>query len=248
MPEEFNERRNNMGVTYVHESQEDDCWEVEVDTVEQCSKAPNEVKVYLTPLVKAKINALMDKFQNIEWFSYLIGEKTDDNFLVEDLLIPKQTVTSSSVTNVQCPDFNHHKIIGAMHSHHHMGTGFSHTDDTWVNQNHDISLVVATNGIAGQVRWKTPCGGLMIVPAKVLPYINIDFDKESFYKTELGKISAPSATSGGEHCTVGRAGGRVFPSLHHRPCFPNQTVTEENEDTSLLTALEEAYPTLHQED
>ena len=35
------------------------------------------------------------------------------------------------------------------------------------NQNHNLSLVIAKNGVAGQYRWKTPCGGLKIVDAKV---------------------------------------------------------------------------------
>jgi hypothetical protein len=163
-------------------TQEEDCWESDLDTVEGCSKAPEKITIWIKPLAKVQIDALMEKYPNIEWFAYLIGDGTD-MYTVEELLIPEQTVTATSVDDIICEDFNKLNCIGAMHSHHGMGTGFSGTDHAFVNQNHDISLVVATNKIAGQVRWKTPCGCLKIVDAEVKPKIEVDFDKKAFLKT-----------------------------------------------------------------
>jgi len=256
-------KENKMGKSYVHNSQEDDCWEVEIETIEKCSKAPDEIKALMTPLAKVKVNALMEKFPNIEWFSYLIGQKTETEFIIEDLLIPQQTVTGTSVTDVICPDFNQHNIIGAMHSHHHMGTTFSGTDHKWVNQNHDISLVVSTNSIAGQARWKTPCGGMLIVPVKVVPYFNVDFDKEKFLEQEISKIQAnpgfgnkapkqisivKANTDGSEKAfshaeLVARLNTGV---THNQPVQENLIEEEENEE--LLHALQEAYPDLKEND
>ncbi len=170
---------------------EDDCWESELDTVDGCSKAPEGIEIWIKPLAKVQIDAMMEKFPNIEWFAYLLGDGKDP-FTVEKIFVPEQTVTATSVDDIICEDFNKLKPIGAMHSHHGMGTGFSGTDHAFVNQNHNISLVISDTAIAGQVRWKTPCGCLKIVNAEVKPKIEVDFDKAAFLKTEAIKVKEKS--------------------------------------------------------
>ena len=128
-------------------------WEVKVETVE-CSKAPKKVDVSLSPLAKSKIDILMKEYSNIEWLAYLVGDK-DDPYVVEDIHVPAQKVTSVTVSNIECPEFNEIGCIGVIHSHHGMGNGFSGTDHEWLNQNHNISLCISKGGIAGQVRHKT---------------------------------------------------------------------------------------------
>lgn len=166
-----------------------DGWEVKIDTVSNCDKMPKEYMVWMEPLVKAKINALMDKFPRIEWLAYLIGEVKEDNqAIITDLHIPKQKITSTSVDDIDCPEFNTLSCIGVIHSHHGMGNGFSGTDHEWINQNHNISLCIANSGTAGQARLKTPCGSLMIVPTKTKVMFKSDLNKEDFLKEIDKKI------------------------------------------------------------
>ena len=165
-----------------------DSWEVKIDTISECGKAPNELIIKIDLLAKMKIDALMEKYPNIEWLAYLVGNGEDPH-RVTDIFLPKQTVTSTRVDDIECPEFNDLKTIGVIHSHHGMGTGFSGTDHEWINQNHNISLVIAKNGVAGQCRWSTPCGALKIIPVKVkVIYPEIGFDKDAFIKAGEEKI------------------------------------------------------------
>lgn len=174
-----------------------DSWEVELDEIKTCGKAPEEITVWFETIVKAKIDALMEEYKSIEWLAYLVG-KLDmndlDNIVVEDLVIPKQEITATSVDNVECEEFNDLNIIGVIHSHHGMGNSFSGTDNEWINQNHKISLCVAKSGIAGHLRWKTPCGALMTIKAKCKLKYEVDFDKEDFIKDTKGRIEKKSYT------------------------------------------------------
>lgn len=185
----------------------EDHWESELETVDGCSKAPEAIKILIEPIVKVKIDSLMSKYPNIEWFAYLLGAEgeRDENWkhTVADIYVPTQKVTATSVDDIICDEFNDLPIIGAIHSHHGMGTGFSGTDHAFVNQNHDISLVISKAAIAGQVRWQTPCGCLKIVPATVRPKIDVDFDEKSFLETAVSNISekryTQSTTNTGTH-------------------------------------------------
>jgi len=188
---------NQTYINNVYSQPKEECWETEVDEVKDCSKAPGHVKVWVKPLAKVKIDALMEKFPNIEWFAYLLSDDAEkEPHVVSDIFIPKQEVTATSVDNIECEEFNNLPVIGAIHSHHGMGTGFSGTDHAFVNQNHNISLVIAKNGVAGQVRWKAPCGAMKIVDAKVKPFITCEWDKEAFIKEEVEKIASKKYNTG----------------------------------------------------
>ena len=152
------------------------CWEVEIDTVSECGKAPDVIDVFISPLAKDKIERLMEKFTNIEWLAYLVGE----DYNIKDIYIPKQSVSAGSVTGIDSSVCNRLPVIGVIHSHHGMGNGFSGTDDEWINQNNDISLCISKSGINGQVRWETPCGSLNIVKAVVRLKMDVDYDIEEF--------------------------------------------------------------------
>ena len=131
---------------------------------------------------------LMKEYPKIEWLAYLIGDK-DDPYVVEDIHVPTQKVTSVTVSGIECPEFNQIGCIGVIHSHHGMGNGFSGTDHEWLNQNHNLSLCISKGGISGQVRHKTECGGLVIVPVGDVDVLyNIFFDKEDFIKIANEKI------------------------------------------------------------
>ena len=173
----------------------DDDWEVKLDVVKECGKVSDNGAsiVWIEPLAKVKIDALMGEYKSQEWLAYLLGTKED--MVVKDIFVPEQAATAARVDDVECAEFNNLSVIGVIHSHHGMGTGFSHTDNTYINQNHDISLVVAHTGIAGQVRSKVPCGALMITEAKVKLKLNIDnFDKEKFLEKAKANIKKPIYT------------------------------------------------------
>ncbi len=179
---------NELPTERKNADQPEDHWDSDLETVNACSKSPDNITVWVKPLAKVKIDTLMEKYPNIEWFAYLLGDG-EDKLTVEDIHVPIQKITSTSVDDIECAEFNDLPIIGAIHSHHGMGTGFSGTDHAFVNQNHDISLVKTKTAIAGQVRWSTPCGCLKIVDAVVKPKIEVDFDKKSFLETAIGNIT-----------------------------------------------------------
>ena len=175
--------------------QSGDSWEVKIDTISDCGKAPEEIIINIDLLVKMKIDALMVEYPNIEWLAYLCGDGKDKHHVV-DIHIPKQAVSATRVDDVECSEFNELNVIGVIHSHHGMGTGFSGTDHEWINQNHNISLVIAKSGVAGQCRWSTPCGCLKIVPVKVkVNYPDLGFDKKGFIKAGSEQISKKTYTA-----------------------------------------------------
>lgn len=150
---------------------EDDFWENDIKEVKECSKAPEELKIIMNILPAQKIKLLNEKFKNIEWLAYLVG----DGLEVKDLYIPYQEVSSVTVDNIKSPEYNRMNIIGVIHSHHNMNNSFSGTDDEYINKNHDISICVSSNmNMNAQVRWKTPCGSIKIIKGVV----DIIYDKD----------------------------------------------------------------------
>jgi len=196
-------------------------WDSGITYITNCDKAPENIIVNIDPIVRIKIDSLMEKFPHIEWLAYLIGEGTH----VKDIFIPNQEITTASVDNVFCPEYNTLSSIGVIHSHHGMGNGFSGTDDDWINKNHDISLCISVGGINGQVRWKTPCGSTKIVNAKVVLKYGIDFDKESFFKIADDKIKKktyPVYTGYvGNAGNAGNANGHKYDVNGYPCCYPN---------------------------
>jgi len=162
--------------------QESDDWEVKVDCVTACSKAPEAIVVLMEPIVKSKIDALMKKYTNREWLGYFFG-KPEEPFHILDMFIPEQVATGTRVDKIEfsvdlIPEGQ--KVIGVVHSHHTMGVGFSGTDEDFINGNHDISLLVAHSGMKCQVRYTVPCGAKFIKEAKVkLNYI-VNYDEKGF--------------------------------------------------------------------
>lgn len=182
-------------------------WEVELDIVKSCSKGPTKRVVWLGRVAKTKIDVLMRKYTNQEWFAYLLGEE----LRVHDIFVPEQRAGQNFISNVQCKEYNELNIIGAMHSHPWVqGNNFSGHDDEFVNGNHDISLLVSKSGMSGQVRVKVPCGAMFIVPADVRLDLEIDFNKKTFIEEVEEKINkkiqrvAPAVSTG-----AGIAGGHA---------------------------------------
>ena len=171
-----------------------DYWETDVECITDCSKAPENIVVWIHPLAKEKIEALMEEYTSIEWLAYLLG-KFDENIEVTDIFIPEQEISTASVDNVVCKEFNDLPVIGVIHSHHSMGNSFSHTDDKYINQNHDISLCISKDGINGHVRWETPCGSYKIVDSIVKVKTESVLNKKDFINNAKEKIKKKSYTT-----------------------------------------------------
>jgi hypothetical protein len=172
-----------------------DSWEVEIDCVESCSKAPDKINIWFLPLAKRKVDALMKEYTNIEWLAYLLGEK--DEREIVDIFIPEQTISAAKVDEIECDEYNNLSVIGVIHSHHTMGNTFSQTDHDWINQNHNISLCISTTGIAGQFRYKTECGAFKIIDVNAKLRVNLDFNDEEFIESVKDKLTKKTYTSYG---------------------------------------------------
>jgi len=117
-----------------------------------------------------------------EWQVLLIGEEREDNVVYcDDYFIPKQEVTSASVTNIDCIDkkvIEDKSIVGTIHSHGNMSVFFSTTDEESTNtsliKNH---IVTNNNGdYVGTKAIDLPCGMKRFIDAQItrdLPHIKM---------------------------------------------------------------------------
>jgi len=100
---------------------------------------------------------LLVKQYSTEWLAYLDYEETEKGFVVKDMIIPEQEVTSSSVT-VTNPDIGVGKGVIHYHPFKH-GAWHSSTDEEYVNCNHPFSIVVDDNlDFKAKVAIEVPCG------------------------------------------------------------------------------------------
>jgi hypothetical protein len=175
---------------YVRPAPQPTFWEtdIEVETVKSCGVFGDDITITVDPMARGKMNILMKKFQKMEWLAYLVGDK--ETFQVTDIVIPKQRVTSVNVYVDEPVDV---PIIGVIHSHHDMGNNFSHTDDDYINQNHDISLCITNTKITGQVRVKTECGRFFLADANVVDGV-VGFEADDFLKEIDDNISEKTYT------------------------------------------------------
>lgn len=200
-------------------------WEVQLDVVNECGKGQTRKVVWIGRIAKLKIDALMGKFKNQEWFAYLLGE----DWRIKDLYLPEQMASSAFVGNIENDEYNKLPVIGAIHSHHNMSIDMSSHDHDFVNSNHNISLLVQRNNqgqrITGQVRLKVPCGALYITDADVRLDLEVEFDKKKFMDEideRINKRKQQQQRTFGTTFHVDRPGFvpdymRTFPS-HHQGC------------------------------
>lgn len=173
MPFKFNKRKKNLGAVEVY-IPEKTVWEAE-DTCERlssCGRIEAGRVLFAIPVL-LKIKTLFDKYTEagLEFTVYLIGQKQKEgnDYIVEDIYIPKQEVTSvdATIDDHYFPP----RVIGILHSHHTMGAFFSGTDEKYVNNNYySVSIVIAKSKQDPKqqlgffdykaIAWyDTPCGG-----------------------------------------------------------------------------------------
>ncbi len=217
------------------------CWDSGIEILKTCGHM-NVPKYSVTfeMMANEKIKQLQKYYPSLEWLAYLVGkvDHVKHTVLVEDLVIPdSQRVTGGNVYDVEYGWNEGKSIIGVIHSHHSMGAFFSGTDDAYINQNHDVSIVVSTNQsspIKGQVRMKTRCGAYVL--AEDLSFsVNYpktlndgNFEKEFTSKIKSYQNRAPIGNTG----IIGRV-IKTGANLLNNPRLPEKIV--------IYTALEEKY-------
>jgi hypothetical protein len=141
--------------TYTHTSPKN-VWSSNIEYVENCSEVNNKILIQFSGKLHLKIQDLMKIFSDLEWLGYLIGGKVDNGYYFTDILIPKQVVDVASVkveeNEITTPFVIHSH--GSFTSFNH----FSNTDDEYINENNDVSILIAGKKLSGEVRVKTPCG------------------------------------------------------------------------------------------
>lgn len=176
---------------------DDGFWDVtdELDCVTACSKAPDKAVVFMSSIARKKISLFMKWAGNQEWLVYLVGRwKSENEVEVVDLMLPNQNANSTLVSKVIAEEYNQVSVVGVMHSHHEMGgakgdkAGFSQHDEAFINSNHNVSLLVAKDGIAGHVRVKTPCGAFLRVTAKIKNMDEVEVDEKKLKEEFKEKI------------------------------------------------------------
>jgi hypothetical protein len=177
------------------------CWDAGIEILSNCGKMTvPQYHIEFSLAAHQKITCLKKSYPSLEWLAYLVGVVNHDEHkvTVEDLVLPdSQQVTGASVYNVEytwpvLPDGKN--ICGVIHSHHSMGAFFSGTDDAYINQNHDVSIVVATakgREIKSQVRIKTPCDAYVLAEdiTYSVKYPQV-LDEEAFEAEFKAKISS----------------------------------------------------------
>ena len=208
-----------------------DYWESDVECISECGKAPDKMVIWIHPLAKEKIEALMEEYTNIEWLAYLIGEM-GEKIEVTDLFIPNQEISTAAVDNIVCEEYNNLNTVGVIHSHHSMGNGFSGTDDKYINQNHDISLCISNQGINGHIRWETPCGSYKIVDCIVKVKTESLLNVEEFITSAKEKIKKKTFT------TVNYNGHHgYYPGSYVNRLVPKDVITPTNVNNNLENIL-----------
>jgi len=125
-----------------------------------------------------------------EWLGYFQASKLENgDWYVTELQIPEQEVTATTVTPKKTID-----APGVIHSHVDMSAYFSGTDDAYLNENHDFSIVVNRDAdVAAVQRIKLPCGVLTVIETKVEVEHPEPKEQEEFIEMAKKKLVAPKA-------------------------------------------------------
>ena len=119
-------------------------------------------KIKITPELYSVVTKLCEKIET-EWQMLLSGEQKDGYVLLDGYVIPKQEVTGSTVTNLDCIDkefIEKHKIMATIHSHSNMGVFFSSVDENETNSSLIDYHIVVNNDLKTVAckKVKLPCG------------------------------------------------------------------------------------------
>lgn len=146
--------------TVVYRPPDSDVWESKIDCITECPHK-SKLKIHISLEVVLKLQYLQTQFPDHEFTVYGDMLLQDEKYILNDIIIPKQTVSFAAVDDIVV-EGNHNTII-----HKHPGKtpgGFSGTDNEFANSNHDFSILIGSeglNGVLGIARKKVECGRLM---------------------------------------------------------------------------------------
>lgn len=143
-----------------------------LELIEECPYMTN-VEIVIPPEIMAKIRAIVEIVEDYEFTAFLIHEKIEEEdgitYVVKDIVIPKQKVTSTSV-DVDVQSSREYPNAGIIH-YHPFEKGrpdFSVIDEVYVNSNRPFSIVVGkTMKMTAVARVPLPCGHIAKVEAKI---------------------------------------------------------------------------------
>ena len=127
----------------------------------QCSFIQKPV-IHLMQTVQAKLEALMNQYPHREWCSYLVGDKVNDGWIIQDLVVPPHEASEGGYCLAE-PFHEPPACIGFLHSHHSIGAFHSGQDAHTVDKNYTISITVAKRAGQTQIEYaplvnmETPC-------------------------------------------------------------------------------------------
>jgi len=210
--------------------------------------------IYIEVKARQKIQYLMEEYTSQEWLGYLVGRESEKkNFFVEDLVVPPHAEASGACAEAE-PNTVPEGCVGIIHSHHSMGAFHSHTDKTYADRNHPISITVARrqgeleyDGVSLQ---RTPCGKLTTVACDVR-YVA---PPPAFDKDEWLEEAKENIAKGKKVVTVvypqSPFGRTVYRGTHHSSCTGTKGLTKA-EKKALKKArkeVEKPRPLVTQED
>jgi len=170
----------------------DKCWESDL-AISENDKCPHITratapKIIIPSEIWHKIMGLTQELDT-EWLGYLGASflKTGE-WRVTDITVPKQEVSAASVKPTETL-----ATEGVIHSHVDMGAFFSGIDDSYLNENHNFSIVVNKKGeTKAVVRLQLPCGALTIIDTEVEIEVPEYDDAKDFIKEAKKNIEAPA--------------------------------------------------------
>lgn len=165
-----------------------------------CSLVANPY-IFLGLTARQKIVFLIEEYTNREWIAYLVGNRSEEgHFVVNDISVPphkESHYTSAEAEPMNIPA----NCIGIVHSHHSMAAFHSSIDQTYVDKNFPVSIVVAKS-TDGTLAWDavsiqdTPCGKT-VSHKGIVKYIQPEplFDTEAWLKEAMEQIDKGKETT-----------------------------------------------------
>lgn len=166
------------------------------EVINRCPHEGMRVNIELNGDAVLKLRYLQDKFKDVEFLVYGNARKLENNsYILEDIVVPEQVVGVASVDDIK-PEGNYNLVI---HKHPGGATGFSATDEQFVNSNHDFSIVIGDDtklkNINGIASIQIECGRYMKAKLDIDVVIPKSKDLEFIKSTDKIKMLVSSIDS-----------------------------------------------------
>lgn len=219
-------------------------WHSGLETYKKCPH-DEPIHVLISPEVVSSVHYLCRAtgdgeeaiIKGTEFMVYLLGEGDEEAVYVTDVYVPKQDVSVGSVKLTEQVEVEN--IVGVLHKHPGAGKpSFSHTDDTCLNVNHDVSIVIPSTGLWSD--W-TGSGRRLVQDGDDSFYVKTDLkmhmlmpvvkteDLEEVVREKLKRTYTYGGTYGGTAGPYGTGGGSA-----QRPAWKDLDRKKKEEDDTLI--------------